>query len=112
MKNIVRTVLTAMLLVSLSAISSNADSSDNFIADDVNEDGKVSQSEFSGPEGHFSQLDADGSGYIDSNEGPAGPPGADHASNDSGSGGPGGRGSGGDGPEGGGPGGGGPGGRG
>lgn len=42
---------------------------------DANGDGKVTQSEFQGPDGHFSQLDADDNGYVDADEAPAGPPG-------------------------------------
>lgn len=82
MNRLALTVFSTMVLVSFSAISSNAEfqSSGNFFDDfDADNDGRVSQSEFSGPEGHFSQLDTDGNGYIDSSEDPAGPPDGDHA---------------------------------
>jgi hypothetical protein len=41
---------------------------------DKNGDGKVSKSEFDGPQRHFSTLDTDNSGYITASEAPAGPP--------------------------------------
>ena len=43
-----------------------------FAADDTDQDGQVSLAEFSGPEDLFSQLDADGDGYITRDE--VGPP--------------------------------------
>ncbi len=39
-----------------------------FEKDDVNNDGRVSREEFSGPQGHFNRLDADGDGYISGQE--------------------------------------------
>lgn len=41
---------------------------DGFANDDVDQDGYVSQAEFSGPEEHFAQLDTDGDGYISEQE--------------------------------------------
>ncbi len=41
---------------------------DRFADDDVNADGRVSQTEFSGPEDLFARLDADGDGYISQQE--------------------------------------------
>ncbi len=41
---------------------------------DSNGDGKVSKSEFDGPSRHFSHMDRDGDGYLDSSEAPTGPP--------------------------------------
>ncbi len=41
---------------------------------DKDGDGKVSQAEFPGPTDHFTQLDANGDGYIDDTEAPKGPP--------------------------------------
>lgn len=71
-----RAVLVAMMLNSLAATSSEAEflSSGNFFDDfDADQDGMVSQTEYTGPEVHFSQLDVDDNGYIYANEGPAGP---------------------------------------
>ena len=42
--------------------------------EDRNGDGKVCQSEFRGPAGHFSHLDKNGDGFITADEAPAGPP--------------------------------------
>jgi hypothetical protein len=41
---------------------------------DRNNDGKVSRSEFDGPDRHFRQLDEDGDGFLTSEEAPSGPP--------------------------------------
>ncbi len=41
---------------------------------DKNQDGKVSKSEFDGPQDHFSRLDRNQDGYISSDEAPTGPP--------------------------------------
>ena len=41
---------------------------------DKDGDGKVSKSEFDGPQNHFGKLDRDGDGYLSNNEAPTGPP--------------------------------------
>jgi EF hand len=47
---------------------------DGFDTDDTNQDGRVSEAEFSGPADLFSHLDANGDGYITWDEIPPGPP--------------------------------------
>lgn len=41
---------------------------------DADNDGLISQEEFPGPDGHFTELDQNGDGYIDKDEAPKGPP--------------------------------------
>ena len=41
---------------------------------DTNNDGKVSRSEFDGPEDHFDLLDKNHDGYLSEDEAPNGPP--------------------------------------
>ncbi|MDZ8118321.1 EF-hand domain-containing protein [Pontiella agarivorans] len=41
---------------------------------DKDNDGKISKTEFDGPSEHFTQFDANGDGYLSSNELPSGPP--------------------------------------
>ena len=49
--------------------------SGNFIERlDKDGDSKVSQEEFDGPDGHFTQFDKNGDGYIEESEVPKGPP--------------------------------------
>lgn len=71
------TGLAAMLLISLLLVSAHAEfeSSGNFFIDfDSDNNGVVTQEEFTGPEGHFDNLDTDGDGSIDADEGPTGAP--------------------------------------
>jgi len=44
-----------------------------FERDDQDDDGRVSQDEFSGPSDHFDDLDQNQDGYIDRDEAPQGP---------------------------------------
>ncbi len=46
-----------------------------FYEDDVDGDGKVSRSEFTGPADHFDRFDLNGDGYIDQDEARRHPPG-------------------------------------
>ncbi len=51
----------------------------NFIRDfDKNNDGKVSQDEFPGPDEHFTKFDEDQDGYLSEDEAPKGPPPGKH----------------------------------
>lgn len=117
MKQTSRAAVITMIFMMFSGISVQAEpkGSGDFFGDfDADNDGVVSQEEFTGPEGHFSRLDANGDGQIGAGEGPSGPPAGEHAARGPGgpqNGGPRDEGPNGEGPGGEGPGGGGPGGR-
>ena len=53
---------------------------DGFEQDDQDGDGRVSETEFSGPSEHFDNIDQNQDGYIDSDERPQGPPGGGNSS--------------------------------
>lgn len=59
----------------MSAPTTRATASSRFIQrHDRNSDGKISKSEFKGPQAHFSDFDKDGDGYVTETEAPTGPP--------------------------------------
>jgi hypothetical protein len=67
-----------VLFISLIFIFSSgafADSERNFISDfDSDNNGVVSQDEYTGPDKNFINLDSDNDGYVDADESPEGPP--------------------------------------